>query len=42
MFQVKEIIFGQAKRIYSLNLGRGTWYRIEGTNMRKNIGKDKE
>ena len=42
MSQVKDIDFGQPKRIYYSNLGGGTWYTIEGAYMRKNIGKDKE
>ena len=39
--QVKDIDFGQPKRVYYSNQGNGTWYTIEGVYMRKNIGKEK-
>ena len=40
--QVKDIDFGQPKRVYYSNQGGGTWYNIEGVYMRKNVGKEGE
>ena len=39
--QIKDIDYGQPKRIYYPNSSGGTWYTIEGVYMRKNNGKDK-
>ena len=39
--QVKDLDYGQPKRIYYSNQGGGTWYNIKGVYMRKNTGKEK-
>ena len=39
--QVKDLDYGQPRRIYYSNQGGGTWYTIEGVYMRKNAGKEK-
>ena len=39
--QVKDIEYGQPRRINFTNQSGGTWYSIEGVYMRKNNGKDK-
>ena len=39
--QVKDLDYGQPRRIYYSNQGGGTWYTIEGVYMRKNTGKEK-
>ena len=41
LIQVKDVEYGQPKRMYFTNQGGGTWYTIEGVYMRKNGGKEK-
>ena len=39
--QIKDIEYGQPKRLFYNNQSGGTWYSIEGVYMKKNNGKDK-
>ena len=39
--QMKDIEYGQPKRIFYSNQSGGTWYTIEGAYMSKNNGKEK-
>ena len=39
--QIKDIEYGQPKRIFYSNQSGGIWYTIEGAYMSKNNGKEK-